>query len=186
MNSKVSVLFLIILLIGLVGCSPAAEEAEETTAPSEAAAEEAEPRPDEQVAELEAMCAEAAEAMVARQAEASLYDRVGGRDGIHDVVVDTVARHQANDQLSHFMEGVDTENLISHVTDFLVVATGGEGEYTGRSMVDTHADMGLSNVDFLAAGDDLGAAMDGAGWGENEKQELLCAFVGLRSEVVTR
>ena len=186
MGSKVSVLFMVILLIGLVGCSAPEEEVEETAAPAEEAAQEAEPTPDEQVAELEAMCAEAAEPMAARQAEASLYDRVGGRDGIHEVVVDTVARHQVNDQISHFMEGVDAENLISQVTDFLVVATGGEGEYSGRDMVDAHADMELSNVDFLAAGGDLGAAMDGAGWGENEKQELLCAFVALRSDVVTR
>ena len=42
------------------------------------------------------------------------------------------------------------------------------------------------NADFLAAGGDLGAAMEGAGWGENERQEMLCAFVSLRGEVVTR
>jgi hypothetical protein len=45
--------------------------------------------------------------------------------------------------------------------------------------------LNLSNADFLAAGSDLGAAMDAAGWGENEKQELLCAFVSLRAQVVT-
>jgi len=31
-----------------------------------------------------------------------------------------------------------------------------------------------------------GAAMGAAGWGENEQQELTCAFVALRGEVVTR
>ena len=46
------------------------------------------------------------------------------------------------------------------------------------------AEIGIA--DFLAAGGDLGAAMGTAGWGENEQQELLCAFVALRGEVVTR
>jgi len=186
MSWKVSILFMVILAIGLVGCSGPANETEETASPAEEAAHEAEPLPDEQVAELKAMCTQAAEAMVARQAEVTLYDRIGGRDGIHDMVADAVARHQVNDQISHFMEGVEVENLISQVTDFLVVGTGGAGEYTGRTLVDAHAHMKLSNADFLATGDDMEAAMDVAGWGKDEKQELLCAFIGLHGEVVTQ
>lgn len=142
--------------------------------------------PDEQVAGLEQMCAEAMEAITARQAEASLYDRVGGRDGIHTVVVDTVGRHQVNEPIKHLFEGGNPEHLIAQVTDFLVVATGGEGEYNGMDMVAAHANMGLTNAAFLAAGGDLGAAMESSGWGENESQELLCAFVSLRGDVVTQ
>ena len=97
-----------------------------------------------------------------------------------------MARHLVNEQILHLMEGVDADHLIAQVTDFLVVGTGGEGEYTGRTMAESHAHLELSNVEFLAAGSDLGAAMDAAGWGENEKQELLFAFVGLRDQVVTR
>ena len=181
MNSKAKVLFPIILLVGLAGCSGPAEEAVEAV---EEAVQEAELTPDQHVAEMEAMCAGAAEAMAARQAESSLFDRVGGREGIHAVVVDTVARHQVNDTIVHTMEGVDPDHLIAQVTEFLVVATGGEGDYTGRDMVEAHEHLNLGNLEFLAAGGDLGASMDAAGWGEGEKQELLCAFVGLRSQVV--
>ncbi len=173
-----------ILLVALTGCGGAEEQAApETDAVVEAPAM-AEQTPDEQVAGLEQMCSDAAEAMAARQAESTLFDRVGGRDGIHAVVVDTIARHQVNDQIVHTLEGVDAEHLISQVTDFLVVGTGGEGDYSGRDMVAAHAHMTLSNADFLAAGSDLGGAMDAAAWGENEKQELLCAFVALRGDVV--
>ena len=186
MNSKADVCFLMIWLVALAGCGGSVEQAETTAAAVEEPAPEVVQTPDGHVAELEAMCAEAGDAMVARQAEANLYGRVGGRDGIHTVVADTVARHLVNDQILHLMEGVDTDHLINQVTDFLVVATGGEGEYAGRDMVEAHAHLGLSNVEFLAAGSDLGAAMDAAGWGEGEKQELLCAFVSLRGDVVTR
>ena len=57
---------------------------------------------------------------------------------------------------------------------------------TGRDMVATHAEMNLTNDDFLAAGFDLKTAMQTSGWGEDESQELLCAFFGLRADVVTR
>ena len=143
------------------------------------------PTPDEQVAGLEAMCAEAQPALVARQAENALFNRVGGREGIHEMVAETVRRHQINETIKHTLDGVDPDLLIERVTDFLVLATGGQGEYHGRDMVAAHSHLNLSNADFLAAGSDLGAAMDVAGWGENEKQELLCAFVSLRSQVVT-
>jgi len=146
----------------------------------------AEPTADEKVAGMEQMCTGAAEAIATRQAESSLYDRAGGRENIHTVVVDTVKRHLANDAIKHTLVGVDTDNLVKQVTDFLVVATGGEGVYKGRDMRAAHAHLSLTNADFLAAGGDLGAAMEGAGWGENERQELLCAFVSLRGEVVTR
>ncbi len=181
---KVMFLSLAIALVIFAGCAgPAEETAPEAEAVTEAPAV-TELTPDEQVAGFEQMCAEAAEAMAARQAESSLYDRVGGREGLHAVVADTVSRHQVNERISHFLEGVDADHLVEQVTDFLVVATGGEGDYNGQDMKTAHAHMALTNADFLAAGSDLGAAMTAAGWGENEQQELLCAFVSLRGEVV--
>ena len=186
MLKKQTIPGLLAVLVAFAGCAGGGEKAaEETAAPVEAPAA-AEPTSDEKVAELEQMCAEAAEAIAARQTESSLYDRAGGREGIHAVVVGTVERHLVNDVIKHTLEGVDTDNLISLVTDFLVVATGGEGEYTGRDMKSSHAHLALTNAHFLAAGSDLGAAMESAGWGEDEKQELLCAFVSLRGEVVTQ
>jgi hemoglobin len=179
---KTNTLFLMMLLAICVGCSGPAEEPE-AEVPEVVAAE---PTADEQVAGLEQMCADAKPAMAARQAEATLFERAGGRDGIQIVVADTVRRHLENEQIKHMFVGVDPVRLESLVTDFLVIGTGGEGEYDGRNMTDSHARLEMTNADFLSAGGDLGAAMKQAGWGENEQQELLCAFVGLRGEVVTR
>ncbi len=142
--------------------------------------------PDEQLAGLEKMCGDARAAMEARQAARSLYDRVGGRAGLHRVVADTVRRHGVNPRIKPMLEGVDRGLLVERVTNFLVLGTGGEGEYHGRDMVSAHAELHLDNADFLAAGSDLAAAMKAAGWGEAEQQELLCAFVQLRPQVVTR
>lgn len=187
MESRGKFVCLVILLVALAGCGGTAEEPEDQAveAPPEPTAE-VEPTPDEQVAGLEQMCAEAGAAIESRQAESTLYDRIGGREGIQIVVADTVQRHLVNEQIKHLLDGVDTDNLVAQVTDFLVVATGGEGEYSGRGMAEAHAHLELTNADFLAAGSDLGAAMESAGWGEDEKQELLCAFVSLRGEVVVR
>jgi hemoglobin len=184
-SKKYSPIFVLMIFALLAGCGGPAEEPEVEVTEA-APAPEAEPTPDEQVAGLERMCAEAGPAMTARQAEATLYDRVGGREGLRIVVEETVRRHLENEQIKHMFVGVDIERLEGYVTDFLVVGTGGEGEYHGRSMVDSHAHLEMTNADFLAAGGDLKAAMEGADWGEGEQQELLCAFVSLRGEVVTK
>jgi hemoglobin len=175
-----------VLVVAAFSCaSPeSTEESAATTAPAAEVA--AEPTADEKVAELDAMCAGAADAMKARHEAQPLYERLGGRDAIHAVVEDVVRRHQENDQIKHLMEGVDTANLVEQVTDFLSAGFGGDVDYTGRDMVTAHEHLALSNVEFLAAGADVGAAMSAAGVGEDEQQEVLCAFVGLRTQVVTR
>lgn len=173
-------------LTGLLAACGDTVSTEPVTPQTEAQVEEAPaPTADQQVAGLEAMCAEAQPAMAARQAESSLFVRVGGRDSIHTMVAETVRLHQINEPIKRVMEGVDPDHLTEQVTDFLVLATGGEGEYSGRDMIEAHAHLSLTNADFLAAGGDLGKGMTFAGWGEDEQQELLCAFVGLRPHVVT-
>ncbi len=180
------------LVMGLVtagGCAPeqgSAPESTDTDQTPAATEASAEPTVDEQIQTLDEMCADASEAMTLRQEAQSLYDRAGGRDAISQVVKETVRLHLENDKIKHLFEGVDTEQLNQQVTDFLVVATGGEGQYTGRDMAAAHAELNLTNDDFLAAGGDLNQAMQTSGWGEDESQELLCAFVGLRADVVTQ
>jgi len=142
--------------------------------------------PDQQVAQLDAMCAEAQPAMAARQSERKLYDRLGGRDAIHTVVEDVVRRHQHNEAIAHLLDGVDLERLVNQVTDFLASATGGDVAYRGRDLKSSHARLELTNADFLAAGGDVEAALVAAGVGSGEIQEVMCAFVSLRGEVVTR
>jgi len=146
--------------------------------------EKAAPTVSEQVLGLEAMCAENSEAMATRQAEKSLYERLGGKEKIHAIVTEVVRLHGVNDDIKHFLDGVDQKHLIDMVTEFLVVGTGGPGEYTGRSMVDSHAYLELTNADFLTAGSDIMQAMNNKECGEAEIQEVICALVSLRDQVV--
>ncbi len=67
-------------LTGLLAACGGTEVSQEAAAPQpETQVQEVPaPTPDEQVAGLEAMCAEAQSAMAARQAENTLFNRVGG------------------------------------------------------------------------------------------------------------
>ena len=145
---------------------------------------EKEPTTREQVLGLEAMCAENAEAMAARQSEESLYERLGGEEKIHEIVVEIVRLHGINPVIKHTLEGVDEERLIHGVTQFLVAGSGGPAEYKGRSMVDAHSHLNLTNAEFLAAGSDVMQGMKNKNCGEAEIQEVVCVLVSLREQVV--
>lgn len=151
-----------------------------------AGAAEPEPSAGEQIAQIKAMCNDAAPDIEERQAESSLYDRLGGRDAIHSLTDEIVRLHLENDDIKHIFEGVDTDRLSNQVTDFMVAGYGGEGEYTGRDMSTTHAHLGITNEDFLSAGGDIEQALQNLGHGEEETQEVICSLMPFHEQVVSR
>lgn len=178
-SSKIHVLALfasaVFLTLGMVPLAQADHhESEAAEAPSV----------EEQILGLEAMCAANADAMAQRQAEESLYDRLGGEEKIREIVVEIIRLHDEDESFDRFMGDVDQQKLTDSVTQFLVVGTGGPGEYEGHNMVDAHAHLDLTNADFLAAGGDIMEAMTTKGCGEEEIQEVICTMASMRSMVV--
>jgi hemoglobin len=156
-----------------------------TTACPAVAAAEASPSPDEQVAGLEQMCDGNAAARAERHAARSLYERLGKEEGIHRLTTEIVRLHLANDQISHIFEGSYPEAVAGRVADFMVSGMGGPQVYTNRpTLSDSHRHMRLTNADFLAAGGDVIQAMKNLDYGQDEIDEVVCALVGLRDQVV--
>jgi hemoglobin len=111
-------------------------------------------------------------------------DRVSAPYAIQTVITDVIRLHRENPTIMHLMEGVDDEHLIVQVTDFISLGAGGDVEYHGKDMVTAHENLGLTDELFLSAGGDLQAAMEAAGVGENEIQEVMCMFGSLHGDVV--
>ena len=170
-----------IIVVLTTGCASFHKEPERVQAP----AIEQEPQSAKaQVAGIEAMCLKSADAIKQRQADKSLYLRLGGRDGIQELSTRLYAAHAANKQIGHMFEHVDRGPFIEHVTNFLVAHSGGEGTYQGRSMAQVHERFGISYSDFLSAGGDVQTVMKGLGYGEEEIQEAVCFLVSFVPQVV--
>jgi hemoglobin len=140
----------------------------------------------EQVAGLQQMCASTADARAQRQAEKPLYDRLGGYEKINDLTREVVRLHKENDDIKHMFEYVDTERLAKSVADFTAAGTGGSETYSGRTMPAVHANLKLTDADFLSAGGDIVAAMQTMGHGQNEIDEFVCILVSLKDQVVLK
>jgi len=171
------------ILVGLVACtllSAGIAAAEEKAAPPEKAA----PTVADQMHGLQTMCAESAAAREARQAEKSLYERLGGYDRILALTTEVVRLHHENEAIKGMLENVDGEVLARHVADFMAVQAGGDVEYTGRTLPASHGHLHLTDADFLAAGGDIMKAMQNLEYGQEEIEEFVCILVGLKDQVV--
>lgn len=138
----------------------------------------------EQIAGLQQMCADTAEARAQRQSDQPLYERLGGYDRIHEFVREVVRLHQENDAIRHMFTHVDADRLAKNVADFAASGTGGPQSYSGGTMPEVHARLELTDADFLAAGGDIVKAMQTMGYGQNEIDEFVCILVSLKDQVV--
>ena len=137
-----------------------------------------------QVVELKKMLADTATARAQRQTEKPLYQRLGGREAIHAVVTDIIDLHFTEAITKPLMKGVDQQNLVRLVVEFLCRGAGGPEKYTGRDMVRAHEHLDMTAVHFMAAGDQIMRVLKKYGVPEPEQQEVLCMIVAHHDDVI--
>jgi hemoglobin len=137
-----------------------------------------------QVAELKRMFQDTVADRAARHKAKPLYERLGGRESIRCVVADIIELHFTESITQPLTQGVDKTKLIGLVTDWFCQATGGPEKYTGRDMVSAHAHLAMTDVHFMAAGDQIMRCLARHGVPEPESQELLCLLLAHHADVI--
>ena len=119
-------------------------------------------------------------------AQATLFDRLGGRDGITRVVNRVMANHLANPLVqSRFQHAEQTrEQMTDHAIEFFCTGLSGVETYKGRSLPEAHAGMNISEQEFVAVLDDILAALAAENVGELEQAEVLKILYGMKPEIV--
>lgn len=120
----------------------------------------------------------------ASQQEASLYDRLGGKEAIHAVVTKMINNIVADDRINSFFSETDPEVLRAQLVDQICEATGGPCVYEGADMRTAHAGMGVTDAHFDAMVEDLIAAMNELGVPQKEQDELLGLLGPMRGDIV--
>lgn len=137
-----------------------------------------------QVAELKKMFADSAAARAERQKAKPLFERLGGRDAIAAVTRDIVELHFTEPLTAPLCVGVDKQKLIGHVVDWLCQASGGPAKYAGRDMVSAHAHLNMTDVHFMAAGEQIIRTLKKYNVPDPEIQEVICAIVAHHDDVI--
>ena len=116
----------------------------------------------------------------------SLYDRLGAKEGITTVVDAFVAKVGADKRINGYFASTDLTKLKMHMVNQICEATGGPCKYTGRTMKQTHAGMGVTDAAFGALVEDLVATLDEHKVGKAEKEELLGILGPMKGDIVEK
>jgi len=116
----------------------------------------------------------------------SLYDRLGGKGAITAVVDTFVGNVGGDKRINNYFASTDLTKLKTHLVNQICEASGGPCKYTGRTMKQTHAGMGVTDAAFGALVEDLVAALDHHKVGKTEKDELLAVLGPMKSDIVEK
>lgn len=122
-----------------------------------------------------------------KQPTTSLYDRLGQQPAI-EVVIDkflanVVADTRINAKFAH-LDADGVAHLRGSLIDQVCQATGGPCEYKGKSMLEAHTGMNVTEDEFTALVEDLVKALDEAGAKPADRDELIGALGGMKGDIV--
>ena len=115
---------------------------------------------------------------------ASLYERLGGEEKIYAIAADIFDNHAINPTIKARYVNSDRAEVIQKVGEFFSAGVGGPNPYTGKDMLAAHTGMDINEAEYMAAIDDVLAALDKNGVGAREKEEVLAILYGLKGEIL--
>ena len=115
----------------------------------------------------------------------SLYERLGGEDGITQLVDDMIDAYLHDPIVKTRFENVDDlDHAKRMAVEFFCAGSGGPQTYTGKDMIARHTGMNIYEQEFVAVLDDILGAMDKNNLGEEEKKEILAFVWSIKAEVI--
>ncbi len=123
-------------------------------------------------------------------ASPSLYERLGGVYPIAAVVDDFIdrimddPRINANAKVDEAHHRVSKAGFKYLVTEMVCWAAGGPQKYTGRSMLDSHAHLDITEAEWRAFMDDLRQTFDKFGVPAAERAELVAIVESTKGDIV--
>lgn len=117
----------------------------------------------------------------------TLYERLGGYDGITAFANNLLARLQSDSQIGRFWEnrgsdGIEREKQL--LIDYLCTNTGGPIYYTGRDMKLSHTGMGITESDWTIFLGHAGDTMTALSVPAQECDDVVAFVLSLKDDLV--
>jgi hemoglobin len=121
----------------------------------------------------------------------SLFERLGGRNGISNIVDDTVENHMNNTNVNaRFLPFKDKPEQLAiiknHTVDFFQAGSGGPNNYSGKDMVTAHTGMNISPAEYMHVVDDIFMALDKNAIDEDTKKDVLFILWSLKGMIIAK
>jgi truncated hemoglobin YjbI len=116
----------------------------------------------------------------------SLYERLGGEQGVRKIVNDVLDKNLNNPFIGHYFKKIDMSKLKQLVFEFFSMGIGGPHQYTGRDMITAHTGLNINEEDFQIANNDTIQALKENGIGEKEIHEVIAILDSMKGEVILK
>ncbi len=121
----------------------------------------------------------------------SLFERLGGSDGITKIVDATVKNHMnnpfVNARFLPFLERPEHLAIIKqHTIDFFTAGSGGPNNYKGKDMVTAHTGMNISTAEYMHVVDDIFDALNENNIDEASKKDVLAILWSLKGMIIAK
>ena len=118
------------------------------------------------------------------QSDDSLYQALGGQQGIERIVDGFIFEIGGNDEIFHHFERVSIDRFREKQIEHLCVLSGGPCEYRGDNMVNVHRGMNITEAEFNSTTNSLITAMDKAEVSIANRNRLLAIIAIMRNDVI--
>jgi hemoglobin len=119
----------------------------------------------------------------------SLYERLGGEEGLIAIVDDVVEAHMNNPAISaRFLPYKERPEYLAqikkHTINFFGSGSGGPQKYEGRDMTTTHRGMNINATEYMHVIDDVMKVLDKHKKTEETKKDVLAIFYSLKDLMI--
>ena len=121
----------------------------------------------------------------------TLFERLGGTQGISLIVDDAVEAHMNNPAVNaRFLPLKEQPERLAvikqHTIEFFSAGSGGPSNYSGKDMVATHKGMNISPGEYMHVIDDIFVALDKNSINDVTKKDVLAILWSLKSMIISQ
>jgi hemoglobin len=116
----------------------------------------------------------------------TLYERLGGREGIRDVVDDFYDAVISDEELGEFFEDADVEKLRETQTQFLCEAAGGPETYDAAPVREAHLDVPFEPSHIQNAVEILSTVLESHGVRGEDADAVVEAVAAYEDDLLAR
>lgn len=113
-----------------------------------------------------------------------VYERIGYQSGVETVVDYFLANVAGDARVNARFADTDMAKLRGHLIDQVCEATDGPCTYTGKSMREAHAGMGITEAEFAIIAGHFAAAMEQAGVRASDHATIMSVLSAMQEDIV--
>jgi hemoglobin len=121
----------------------------------------------------------------------SLFDRLGGEEGITKIVDSAVEAHMNNPAISArflpYLQQPDKLKIIrQHSIEFFCAGSGGNHQYHGKDMSSAHTGMNINHGEYMQVVDDIIKTLEKFEIDEASQKDVLYILWSLKDQIIAK